>query len=63
MVQLKSRLDEGPGWLKSSIVTAIGGPNSMLPGTVFSQFCMFRAFCSHVHHVQYTDMISNPDDS
>eukprot|EP00435_Cladocopium_sp_Y103_P031092 s701_g7.t2 len=29
VTQLKSRLDEGPKWLKSSKVTAIGGPNSM----------------------------------
>lgn len=29
VAQLKSRLDEGPKWLKGSKVTAIGGPNSM----------------------------------
>lgn len=60
VVQLKSRLDEGPGWLKSSIVTAIGGPNSMLPGTgtVFSQFCMFCTMYTMYSTLMTHDKIS-----
>ena len=32
VVALKTRLDVVPSWLKQSVVTAIGGPNSMRLG-------------------------------
>ena len=41
VTQLKSRLDEGPKWLKGSKVTAIGGPNSMLFETNSSSLSCF----------------------
>lgn len=44
VAQLKSRLDEGPKWLKGSKVTAIGGPNSMLFETNSARLSCFSMF-------------------
>eukprot|EP00434_Breviolum_minutum_P010151 symbB.v1.2.008959.t1/scaffold508.1/size221222/8 len=60
VVQLKSRLDEGPGWLKSSIVTAIGGPNSMF--CVAFEALGKRQYTSSDIHTVLKDIVGKSDE-